>query len=72
MSEINTPSTSVTATGNETVTLADEVKKYDTESLINFLRGQELGLDDEDLEIIRKEKVTSRLSQNDQTRFPRY
>ncbi len=39
VSETNTPastSTSVTATGNETLTLADEVKKYDTAGLISF------------------------------------
>lgn len=37
-------STSVTATGNETFKLADEVKKYDTAGLISFLRGQDLRL----------------------------
>jgi hypothetical protein len=54
-------STSVTATGNESLTLADEIKKYNTEALIEFLRKEEdLGLDDDDLEIIRKQKVNGR------------
>ncbi|PKB93793.1 hypothetical protein RhiirA5_440312, partial [Rhizophagus irregularis] len=64
MSETNTPastSTSLTTTGNETVSLADEIKKYDTVKLIEFLQKEEdLGLDDDDLEIIRKEKVNGR------------
>ncbi|GBB83522.1 hypothetical protein RclHR1_10220006 [Rhizophagus clarus] len=59
--EINTPvSTSifVTATGNDSVTLAEEIKKYDTAKLIEFLQGQEnLGLDEDDEKIIRNEKV---------------
>jgi hypothetical protein len=38
--------------------LADEIKKYKTEALIDFLRKEEdLGLDDDDLEIIRKRKI---------------
>ncbi|RIA84515.1 hypothetical protein C1645_832144 [Glomus cerebriforme] len=62
MSETNTPaSTTTSATGNEAVTLADEIKKYDTTKLIDFLRGErDLGLDNDDLEIIRKEKVNGR------------
>jgi len=65
MSETSTPytpaSTSTTVAGNETVSLADEIKKYDTVKLIDFLRGEkDLGLDDDDLEIIRKEKVNGR------------
>jgi len=63
-SETNTPastSTSIIATGNEAVTLADEIKKYNTTELIDFLRKEEdLGLDDDDLEIIRKQKVNGR------------
>jgi len=35
-----------TATGNETVTLAEEVKKYNTNALKEFLRKEDLGLDD--------------------------
>ena len=63
-SETSTPytpaSASTTVAGNETVTLADEIKKYDTAKLIEYLQGQEdLGLDDDDLEIIRKEKVVA-------------
>src|SRR5947199_168144 len=65
MSETSTPytpaSTSTTVAGNETVSLADDIKKYDTTKLIDFLRGEkDLGLDDADLEIIRKEKVNGR------------
>ncbi|RIA95206.1 hypothetical protein C1645_817052 [Glomus cerebriforme] len=56
-----TPSTSTTVAGNETVSLADEIKKYDTAKLIEYLHGEkDLGLDDDDLEIIRKEKVNGR------------
>jgi hypothetical protein len=62
MSETSTPytpaSTSTTVAGNET---ADEIKKYKSAELIEFLRKEEdLGLDDDDLEIIRNEKVTGR------------
>ena len=65
MSETSTPytpaSTSTTVAGNETVSLADEIKKYKTAELIDFLRKEEdLGLDDDDLEIISKEKVDGR------------
>ena len=63
-SETNTPastSTSITATGNDSVTLADEIKKYKTEVLIEYLQKEEdLGLDDDDFEIIRKQKVNGR------------
>jgi hypothetical protein len=61
MSETSTPytpaSTSTTVAGNETVSLADEVKKYDTEGLISFFRGRDLGLDEDDEKILRKEKI---------------
>ena len=65
MSETSTPytsaSTSTTVAGNETVSLADEIKKYKTEALIEYLRKEEdLGLDDDDLEIFRKQKVNGR------------
>ena len=65
VSETNTPastSTSVTATGNETLTLADEVKKYDIEGLISFFRGRDLGLDEDDEKILRKERLKVRTS----------
>jgi hypothetical protein len=50
MSETSTPytpaSTSTSVTGNETVTLADDIKKYDTAKLIDFLRREkDLGLE---------------------------
>ncbi|PKC58454.1 hypothetical protein RhiirA1_59041 [Rhizophagus irregularis] len=65
MSETSTPytpaSTSTSVAGNESVSLADDIKKYDTAKLIDFLRGEkDLGLDDEDLEIIRKRKINGR------------
>ncbi|GES79633.1 hypothetical protein GLOIN_2v1709121 [Rhizophagus clarus] len=49
-------SISVTATGNETVSL--EIKKYKTAKLIDFLSKEgDLELEEEDLEIIRKQRV---------------
>ena len=61
MSETSTPyttaSTSTTVAGNETLTLADEVKKYDTEGLISFFRERDLGLDEDDEKIIHKQKI---------------
>ena len=65
MSKTSTPytpaSTSTTVAGNETVSLAEEIKKYKTEALIDFLRKEEdLELDDDDLEILRKQKVNGR------------
>src|ERR1051325_7135839 len=61
-SETSTPytpaSASTTVAGNETVSLADEIKKYDTEKLISFLQERGLGLDLDDENIIRKEKIT--------------
>lgn len=54
-------STSTTIAGNEMVSLADKIKKYDTKELINFLRKEgDLKLDENDEEIIRKEKLTGR------------
>ncbi|RGB40686.1 hypothetical protein C1646_753026 [Rhizophagus diaphanus] len=52
------PPTSVA--GNETVSLADDVKKYDTAKLIEFLREQDLDLDEDDEIIIRNEKIAGR------------
>ena len=65
MSKTSTPytpaSTSTTVAGNETVSLAEVIKKYKTEALIEYLRKEEdLGLDDDDLEIFRKQKITGR------------
>jgi hypothetical protein len=56
---VDTPvsTSSTTATGNETLTLADEIKKYDTGALISFLQERGLGLDLDDENIIRKEKI---------------
>jgi hypothetical protein len=61
-SETYTPaSASTTVAGNETVSLADEIKKYKTEALIEYLRKEEdLDLEEEDFEIIRKQRVNGR------------
>src|ERR1043165_9748729 len=46
---------------NETVTLVEEIKKYNTAELIDFLRKEKvLDLDDEDLEIFCKRKIIGR------------
>src|SRR4051794_35742591 len=65
ISETNTPaSTSTSATTTEeknAPTQAEVVRKYKTNELINFLRKEEdLVLDDDDLKIIEKEKITGR------------
>jgi hypothetical protein len=62
MSETSTPYTPAsTSAGNETVSLADEIKKYKTKELIDFLsKEEELELEEEDLEIIRKQRVNGR------------
>jgi hypothetical protein len=65
MSETSTPytpaSTSTTVAGNETVSLADEIKKYDTAKLIEYLQGQEdLGLSESALKILENEEVNGR------------
>src|SRR5215813_7316997 len=54
----STPATTVT--GNETVSLADEIKKYDTAGLISFLREQDLRLIKEDFDILENERVDGR------------
>jgi hypothetical protein len=64
-SETSTPytpaSTSTTVAGNETVSLADEIKKYKTAELIDFLRKEEdLGLSEEALKILENEEVNGR------------
>src|ERR1044072_4576178 len=65
MSETSTPytpaSTSTTVAGNETVSFADEIKKYKTKELIDFLRKEEdLELEPEDYDIIEKERINGR------------
>ncbi|CAG8517783.1 6909_t:CDS:2 [Dentiscutata erythropus] len=65
ISETNTPastSTSFTAAEEKNVpTLAEMVRNYKTKELIEFLRKEEdLGLDEDDLEIIRKQKIMGR------------
>ena len=60
-SETSTPytpaSTSTTVAGNETVSLADEIKKYDTEKLISFLQERDLGLSETAIKILEKEEI---------------
>src|SRR3954447_24141038 len=65
MSETSTPytpaCTSTTVAGNESVSLADEIKKYDTAKLIEFLKGQEnLGLNEPAIKILENEEVNGR------------
>src|SRR5204863_488156 len=65
VSETNTlasTSTSATATEEKNApTQAEVVRKYKTNELINFLRKEEdLELDEDDLRIIKKEKITGR------------
>ena len=60
MSETNTPtsvSTSATTTGDDSLTLADEIKKYDTEKLISFLQDRDLGLSKKAIKILEKEEI---------------
>jgi hypothetical protein len=59
-SKTSTPYTSastITFGNNETVSLADEIKKYDTAKLIEYLQGQDLGLDEDNEKILRKKKI---------------
>jgi hypothetical protein len=41
-------------------TLAEVVRKLDTENLIEFLRGEDLQLDEDDFKILRDEKIAGR------------
>jgi hypothetical protein len=62
-SETSTPYTpastfiSVTATGNEMVTLVEEIKKYNTEELISFLQKQDLGLNEPAIKILEMRRL---------------
>lgn len=60
MTDIVKHASSTIATENETLTLADEIKKYDTGALISFLQERNLGLDLDDENIISNEKITGR------------
>jgi hypothetical protein len=46
-----------TVAGNETVSLADEIKKYDTAKLIEYLQERGLGLSETAIKILEKEEV---------------
>jgi hypothetical protein len=60
-SETSTPYTpaftSTTVVGNETVSLTDKIKKYDTAKLIEYLQGQGLGLSETAIKILEEEEV---------------
>ena len=59
-SETNTPaSTSTSVAENETVSLTDKIKKYDTSKLIEFLQRQGLGLSETAIKILEEEEVDS-------------
>src|ERR1043165_2783285 len=56
-----TPASTVTFGNNETVSLADEIKKYKTEALIEYLRKEEdLELSGTAIKILEKEEVNGR------------
>ena len=62
MSETSTPytpaSTSTTVAGNETVSLADDIKKYKTKERFDVLRKEEdLELSDKVFKILEREEV---------------
>ncbi|GES83634.1 hypothetical protein GLOIN_2v1725482 [Rhizophagus clarus] len=50
----------------------ERYKTYNTTKLISFLRDQDLGLDKDDLKIIRKEKVNGRRDFSSQQNFQDY
>jgi hypothetical protein len=53
-----TPASTITFGNNETVSLADEVKKYDTAKLIEYLQGQKnLELSETAIKILEKEEL---------------
>ena len=64
MSETSTPytpaSTSTTVAGNETVSLADEIKKYKTKELIDYLKSQDLELSETAIKILETQEVNGR------------
>ena len=53
-------STSISVAGNETVSLADEIKKYDMAKFIKFLKGQDLRLSETALKILEEEEIDDR------------
>ena len=60
-SETSTPYTPAftftTVAGNKTVLLANNIKKYDTTKLIEFLKGRDLGLTETALKILEEEEI---------------
>src|SRR5436190_2212525 len=57
MSEINTSASTFTTSGNDSFTLADNIKKYDTAKLISFLQEQDLRLSETTTKILEKEEI---------------
>jgi len=57
---ISTPVSGHATTENETLTLADEVKKYNTVELISYLKSQDLELSETALKILENEEVDGR------------
>ncbi|RHZ58783.1 hypothetical protein Glove_368g38 [Diversispora epigaea] len=53
------------SSGEEVITrtMADVIRDYDTDELIDYLRRRNLKLDEDDFEILRKEKFLSLLIQ---------
>jgi hypothetical protein len=57
----DTPVSTSTSTGNEIVTLADEIKKYKPAELISFLQEKEdLEINDKIIKILEKEEINGR------------
>ncbi|CAG8585723.1 12344_t:CDS:2 [Funneliformis caledonium] len=55
-----TPTSTITFSNNETVSLIDEIKKYDIAKLIEYLQGQNLGFSETAIKILEKEKLNNR------------
>uniref|UniRef100_U9UVJ1 Uncharacterized protein n=1 Tax=Rhizophagus irregularis (strain DAOM 181602 / DAOM 197198 / MUCL 43194) TaxID=747089 RepID=U9UVJ1_RHIID len=58
-------------TGNVSLTLADEIKKYKTDALIEFLQREE-DLELDDLKVIREEKTSLRSVKRKKRSFSSY
>src|SRR5256885_16182757 len=60
-SQASTPASPVSITEEiSTRTMSDVVKDFDTEGLIEYLGRKDLKLDEDDIKILRKEKVAGR------------
>ena len=56
-SQPSTPSPSSIMEEISSRTMADVIKDFDTEELIEYLEGKDLKLDEKDIKILRKEKI---------------